>query len=243
MESWSSCSVKRMVTSCRTEQRLTGCNDRQNSIKSATGDCGNAINVSDRIHQIFPTLTATQIARIPAHGRARQIKKGEVLLDVGDQLRFFVVTEGKLDILGGSDSSESLIVTLQPGQFTGELNLLSGRRAFTRIQASEPGEVIEVDREDLLKLIQTDTELSDILLRAFVLRRVELISYRIGGVVVLGSTYSAETLRIREFLTRNSYPYAYVDLDKNSDAQDCSIVLMLPRKRPGRDLPRTICPS
>src|SRR5258708_4637221 len=174
----------------------------------------------DRIHQIFPTLTATQIARIAAHGQARKIKKGEILLDVGDQLRFFVVTEGKLDILGASDSSESLIVTLQPGQFTGELNLLSGRRAFTRIRASEPGEVIEVDREDLLKLIQTDTELSDILLRAFILRRVELISYQIGGVVVLGSTYSAETLRIREFLTRNSYPYAYVDLDQNSDAQE-----------------------
>ena len=174
----------------------------------------------DRIHQIFPTLTATQIARIAAHGQARQIKKGEILLDVGDQLRFFVVTEGKLDILGGSDSSESLIVTLQPGQFTGELNLLSGRRAFTRIRASEPGQVIEVDREDLLKLIQTDTELSEILLRAFILRRVELISYQIGDVVVLGSTYSAETLRIREFLTRNGYPYAYFDLDQNSDAQE-----------------------
>lgn len=174
----------------------------------------------ERIHQIFPTLTATQIARIAAHGQARQIKKGEILLDVGDQLQFFAVTEGKLDILGVSDSSESLIVTLQAGQFTGELNLLSGRRAFTRIRPSEPGEVIEVDRENLLKLIQTDTELSDILLRAFILRRVELISYQIGDVVVLGSTYSAETLRIREFLTRNGYPHAYVDLDQNSDAQE-----------------------
>jgi thioredoxin reductase (NADPH) len=172
------------------------------------------------IHQIFPTLTATQIARIAAHGHARQIKNGEILLDVGDQLRFFVVTEGKLDILGVSNSSESLIETLQPGQFTGELNLLSGRRAFTRIRASEPGEVIEVDREDLLKLIQTDTELSDILMRAFILRRVELISYQIGDVVVLGSTYSAETLRIREFLTRNGYPHAYIDLDQNSDTQE-----------------------
>ena len=139
---------------------------------------GMPLTFPDRIHQIFPTLTATQIARIAAHGQARQIKKGEILLDVGDQLRFFVVTDGKLDILGVSDSSESLIVTLQPGQFTGELNLLSGRRAFTRIRASESGEVIELDREDLLKLIQTDTELSDILLRAFILRRVELISYK-----------------------------------------------------------------
>src|SRR4029077_12498119 len=134
----------------------------------------------DRIRQIFPTLTATQIARIAAHGQARQIKNGEILLDVGDQLRFFVVTEGKLDILGVSDSSESLIVTLQPGQFTGEVNLLSGRRAFTRIRASEPGEVIEVDREQLLALVQTDTELSDILMLAFILRRVELIAHQVG---------------------------------------------------------------
>ena len=181
---------------------------------------GIPLTLADRVHQIFPTLTEAQIARIAAHGRKRHVQSGETLLDLGDQLRFFVVTTGKLDIFGVSDSNESLIVTLQPGQFTGEVNLLSGRRGFTRIRASETGEVIEVEREHLLKLIQTDTELSDILMRAFILRRVELISHRIGDVVVLGSTYSPETLRIREFLTRNGYPHGYVDLDQDPDAQE-----------------------
>jgi thioredoxin reductase (NADPH) len=88
-----------------------------------------------------------------------------------------------------------------------------------------------------LEIIQADTELSDILMRAFILRRVELISHQIGDVVVLGSTYSAETLRIREFLTRNGYPHAYIDLDRNPDAQQ-----LLDRFRVGvQDVPVVIC--
>ena len=181
---------------------------------------GIPLTLANRAEQVFPTLTEAQMARIAAHGRRRPIQPGEVLLDLGDQLRFFVVTKGRIDILGMSGSSESLIVRLTPGQFTGEVNLLSGRRGFTRIRATEAGEVIEVDREHLLTLIQTDTELSDILMRAFILRRVELISHQIGDVVLLGSTYSPDTLRIREFLTRNGYPHAYIDLDKNPDAQE-----------------------
>src|SRR5256885_8692270 len=191
----------------------------------------------NRAEQVFPTLTEAQVARIAVHGQKRPVQPGEVLLDLGDQLRFFVVTKGKIDILSVSSSTESLIVTLTPGQFTGEVNLLSGRRGFTRIRASEPAEVIELDREHLLKLIQTDTELSDILMRAFILRRVELISHQIGDVVLLGSTYSPDTLRIREFLTRNGYPHAYIDLDKNPDAQE-----LLDRFHVGlQDVPVVIC--
>ena len=198
---------------------------------------GIPLTLANRAEQVFPTLTEAQVARIAAHGRRRPVQPGEVLLDLGDQLRFFVVTKGKIDILSVSGSTESLIVTLTPGQFTGEVNLLSGRRGFTRIRASEPGEVIEVDREHLLKLIQSDTELSDILMRAFILRRVELISHQIGDVVLLGSTYSPDTLRIREFLTRNGYPHAYIDLDKNPDAQE-----LLDRFHVGlQDVPVVIC--
>ena len=90
----------------------------------------------NRAEQVFPTLTEAQVARIAVHGRKRPVHPGEVLLDLGDQLRFFVVTKGKIDILSVSGSTESLIVTLTPGQFTGEVNLLSGRRGFTRIRAT-----------------------------------------------------------------------------------------------------------
>jgi thioredoxin reductase (NADPH) len=180
---------------------------------------GMPLALAERIDQIFPTLTESQIARVAAHGRSRRVQPGEVLLDVGDQVRFFVVTAGKIDIFGLSGPAESFIATLQPGQFTGEINLLSGRRQFTRIRASEPGEVIELEREQLLALVQTDSELSEILMLAFILRRVELIAHQVGDAVLIGSDHSAETLRIREFLTRNGYPHAYVDLDRDPDVQ------------------------
>jgi len=180
---------------------------------------GMQLTLAERADQVFPTLAPAQIARITGHGHTRQIRQGEVLLEVGDQLRFFVVLGGKIDIVSVSGSTEALIVTLQPGQFTGEANMLSGRRGFTRIRAGADGEVIEVEREQLLSLVQTDSELSEILMRAFILRRVELIAHQVGDAVLVGSNHSASTLRIKEFLTRNGYPHAYVDLDRDADVQ------------------------
>ncbi len=195
------------------------------------------LKVAARVDQVFPTLTATQIARIATHGRVREIQRGEVLLEVGDQLRFFVVTAGQIEIISVSGSTESPIVTLQPGQFTGEANMLSGRRGFTRIRAGDDGEVIDVAREQLLALVQTDSELSDTLMRAFILRRVELIAHEIGDAVLVGSRHSAGTLRIKEFLTRNGYPHAYVDLDRDPDVQH-----LLDRFHIGvADIPVVIC--
>jgi thioredoxin reductase (NADPH) len=98
--------------------------------------------------------------------------------------------------------------------------MLTGRRALTRIRATESGEVIELDREQLLGLIQTDAELSDIFMRAFILRRIELIASGYGDVVLIGSIHCAGTLRVKEFLTRNGHPFHYIDLDRDTDAQD-----------------------
>jgi thioredoxin reductase (NADPH) len=111
------------------------------------------------------------------------------------------------------------VAVLQPGQFTGELTMLSGRRGIVRIRAGESGTVIEVEREHVLALVQTDGELSEILLRAFLLRRVELIAQGFGDVVLVGSRHSAGTLRIQEFLTRNGHPYSTIDLDRDAGVQ------------------------
>jgi thioredoxin reductase (NADPH) len=97
--------------------------------------------------------------------------------------------------------------------------MISGRRALVRVRATKPTRVIELDREHVLKLIQTDSELSDILMRAFILRRVELIARGLGDLVVVGSVHSADTLRIKEFLTRNSQPYGYIDLERDPDVE------------------------
>jgi thioredoxin reductase (NADPH) len=190
--------------------------------------------------QAFPTLTEAQIARVASHGHLRKVERGEVLVKAGARnASFFVVVSGRLEIVQLSGEVETILVVHKPGQISGELNLLSGRRAVFSIRAGEAGEVIEVDHEQLLALVQTDADLSEILMRAFLLRRARLVASGIGDVVLIGSTHLQETLRIQEFLTRNSHPYRYIDLDRDTDAQ-----ALLDRFRVAvTDIPVIICRS
>jgi thioredoxin reductase (NADPH) len=168
----------------------------------------------------FPTLTPPQMERIAAHGTRRQTSAGEVLVRAGDShVPFFMVASGAIEVLR-PDADQTLVVTHRSGQFSGEGNMLSGRRSLAMLRVSEPGEVIQVSREDLLRLIQVDPELSEILLRSFILRRLLLIAGEYGDVVVIGSLHDAGTLRAKEFLTRNGHPFHYVDLDRDEGAQD-----------------------
>ncbi len=175
---------------------------------------------ASRVDQVFPTLTAEQIARLAVHGQVRHVQRGEVLMEAGEQpSRFFVVTAGHMEIVRPSGSTEALVAVLRPGQFTGEVTMLSGRRGFVRMRAGEPGAVLEVERDHVLALVQTDSELSEILLRAFLLRRVDLMAQGVSDVVLVGSRHSAGTLRIQAFLTRNGHPYATLDLDRDAGVQ------------------------
>jgi thioredoxin reductase (NADPH) len=172
------------------------------------------------VAHIFPSLSPAQLARVATHGRRRPIQAGEQLFQVGDPgVPFFVVTSGAVQILRSAGSAETLIVTHRSGEFLGEGNMIGGRRSLVRALVSEPGEVLEVDREDLLRLVQTDADISDIVMRAFLLRRVELIANGFGDVVVIGSRHCAGTLRVKAFLIRNGHPFAYLDLDDDVDAQ------------------------
>jgi len=174
-----------------------------------------------RDDEAFPKLTDAQVRRIAVHGHVRNVERGEVLVEAGEQIdRFFVVVSGQIEGARLSDSTEEPVAVLGPGQFTGEVTMLSGRRGLVRIKALESGQVIQLDREHLLSLVQTDSELSDILMRAFILRRVELITRGAGDVVLVGSVHCAGTLRVKEFLTRNGHPYAYIDLDRDAGVQD-----------------------
>jgi len=175
---------------------------------------------SSRAEHVWPTLTPAQISRVAARGRRRRVERGEVLIEPGEpSTRMFLVTAGTIEVIRTTDGIEQLVVTFGPGMFSGEGAMLTGRPVVVRIRAGEPGEVIELDRDALLSLIQTDSELSEILMRAFILRRLELIARGYGDVVLVGSTHCAGTLRIKEFLTRNGHPYAYVDLDVDDDVQ------------------------
>src|SRR5207245_11659870 len=170
--------------------------------------------------EIFPVLTSEQQARVLAHGQRRTVEENEIVVELNEHVtKFFVVISGQLHILQVSNNQEHVVAICNPGMFTGELNVLSGRRGLVRIRAGEKSELIEIGREALQALVETDSELSDIFLRAFILRRRELIAREVGDTVLIGSSHSLDNFRIKEFLTRNYQPYSYIDLDRDTQVQ------------------------
>jgi thioredoxin reductase (NADPH) len=170
---------------------------------------------------IFPTLKAAHIARFAARGKPRKVGAGQILVEQGDpDVPFFLVVSGVMEAVRPTAEGENVVAVFRAGQFSGDIGMLSGRRGLLRARMREAGEVIELDRLTLQDVIQTDGELSEILMRAFILRRLELIGHGWGDVVLLGSNNSSGTLRIKEFLTRNAYPYSYVDLETDPGVQE-----------------------
>jgi len=172
--------------------------------------------------QTFPTLTVAQIDRIRPLGHVRQVAPGDILFEPNDaNIPFYVLLSGAMEIVQPSVSGgERPIATHAPGEFTGEMTMISHQKSLVRGRVTEAGEFLEVGRDGLETLVARDAELSEILMRAFILRRLELIRHGYGNVVVMGSQHSARTLEIREFLSRNGHPYCYVDLDRDSFSQE-----------------------
>ena len=171
--------------------------------------------------ELFPTLTEDHLERVRSRAAVREASPGEVLIEPGDQVStFFVVDQGQVEIIRPTDKGEVLIVVHGPGEFVGELNSLSGRRSLVRAQTRGNARLLTLSRDALLELVQTDGELGEILMRAFILRRLELLRSGTGDVVVIGSMHSSGTQRVREFLSRNGYPYRYLDLERDPDAQE-----------------------
>lgn len=180
-----------------------------------------SLKTPDRQAQAFPVLTPAQIARIESCATRRQVKAGEILWQPGDTgMACFVILSGKLEVTLQQLVAEDLTITFGPGQFSGEMLLISGGRAFARGRAAETGEFLELGVEALRRLIAKDVELGDIFMRAFLVRRLALINEGIGNLVILGSRHSSNTLHVREFLNRNGYPHSYIDLDSDKDSQE-----------------------
>jgi thioredoxin reductase (NADPH) len=169
----------------------------------------------------FPTLTVAQVGRATAHGRRRTAGAGDVLQEAGGAATCFVVLSGQLEVARPSGREEPVVVAhLGTGQFSGEVNLLQGRRPLMRIRATEPSELIALTREELLSLVQTDGEISDIVMRAFLLRRAAMLFQGLGDVVLVGSEQSGDTLRLREFLGRNLHPCVHLDLERSEGVRE-----------------------
>ena len=167
-----------------------------------------------RRDQMFPRLSEAQMARLERVGTRRPMAVGEVLFEQGvPNRKMFVVITGAIEIVRPNGDVETAVTVHGRGEFTGEVDMLSGRRALVRGRVRDAGEVVEIDRERLRTVVQTDSELSELFMRAFILRRMGLIAHNQGDAVLVGSRHSAGTLRIREFFTRNAHPFTYLDVD------------------------------
>jgi thioredoxin reductase (NADPH) len=173
-----------------------------------------------RREQMFPRLSSAQLARLEPLGTRLRTARDQMLAEAGQSHRpFLVILSGSAEItLPGADGCDSIHL-LQPGEFAGEMSTLRGVAGFTCITVREGGEVLSLSEETLRGIVQTDAELSELFLRAFILRRVGLMNSGQSEATLIGSTHSGATLRLREFLMRNAFPYLNVDIDTDPGAR------------------------
>jgi thioredoxin reductase (NADPH) len=168
-----------------------------------------------------PVLTQVEIDRARPYGRVRRAEVGEVLYRPGEVgVPCFILLSATLEIVQPSIHGERLVFLLCPGMFTGEAGMIAGQRTVVQARVIQAGEILELRPAELRALVARDARLSEILLRAFVLRRLMLITRQLGNVAVIGSRHSADTLRLQEFLGRNGHPYTYVDLDSDDTSRN-----------------------
>ncbi|MGD0649243.1 MAG: FAD-dependent oxidoreductase [Acidobacteriaceae bacterium] len=160
------------------------------------------------------------MARVRAFARQRSVEAGEVLYRPGDvSVPVFILLSACMEVVQLDGEGERPIGVLHPRMFTGEAGMIGGQRCVALGRVTRPGEVLEIPHEDVRGLVARDAELGEILLRAFMLRRINLIAQQLGNVIVIGSRHSVNTMRLREFLGRNGHPYTYVDLDTDVASQ------------------------
>jgi thioredoxin reductase (NADPH) len=186
---------------------------------SSPRDGDTLVETADR-SGAFPRLDDGQLAALEAIGERRRVRRGDVLFREGDaRYDFLVILSGKVAIVEGYDSGRERTIGVHgERRFLGELNLLTGQAAFLTAVVMEDGEVLAVPPERLRELVTHDTNLGDLILRAFLLRRSVLIGLG-AGFRIIGSRYAPDTRRIREFAARNRLPHHWIDLEKDTDAE------------------------
>src|ERR1700754_2946183 len=187
----------------------------------STGRAGDLLAGGSRHHQIFPTLTERQVALLDRYGERRMLKTGDFLFSQGDRhIPMFAIVSGTIEASRDSVDGSHPIGVHGPGSFTGEVGTLAGRAAVATARAQTDCEVIVIDEESLRALVIAEAELGETIMRAYILRRVAFIQDQHGGVLVIGSSVSGETHRLRHFLSRNGQPFAYFDFAGHPEARE-----------------------
>lgn len=178
------------------------------------------VDLEARRAQMFPALTRAQLSRVAAFGAEVTFEDGAIVFEQGDtNVPVYVILEGELAVVHPRGKAEEPVTFHGEMEFTGEVSLIADRPTLVRGRAVGRLRALRIEHAGLRTLIQTDPELSELLMRAFILRRVGLLSSGFGDVVVIGSRDSAATLRLQAFLVRNGHPYRYVDVTHEADVQ------------------------
>src|ERR1700688_3039774 len=168
----------------------------------------------------FPRLSRTQIDALRRWGQVRSIAPGDVLFKEGDRgFSFFVVLEGAVEIVEQSRGTPHEVTVHQPGEFTGDVDTLSGRAALVTARAAAPGQLLELTAAALRQAVDALPEIGEIVLKAFLTRRTLLLSDGFEGIKIVGSRFSPDAHRLRDFATRNAIPFTWLDLESDEQAE------------------------
>jgi thioredoxin reductase (NADPH) len=176
--------------------------------------------------QTFPRLSEDMARRIASYGTVEPLKAGALVFERGQRgVDFFLVIDGAIEIFDADDDGTANVITAHHArQFTGEMNLFSNRQVLVSGRAATASQVIRVKSSDFRKLVAGEPDIGEIIMRAFILRRVGFVRHALGGVVLIGPGRASDTLRLQRFMTRNYYPHRLLDIDKDADASgflDC----------------------
>ena len=179
--------------------------------------------------QTFPQLDKGMMERVSAFGSETLVTKGTVLFRRGErQTDFFLIKSGSIEILDLSGDGSSRVLALQgEREFTGELDLFNSRENLVTARAAEDSHLIRVERDSFLRMMSAEPDIGEIITRALILRRVGFIKHGQAGVVLIGPSHAADTLRLQRFLTRNGYPHRLVDSDVDPEAKEMVTALKI----------------
>ncbi|HET6232129.1 MAG TPA: FAD-dependent oxidoreductase [Longimicrobiaceae bacterium] len=169
----------------------------------------------------FPKLSERQIAQLLPVGCVHPVARGQVLWKEGDRgFGFYVVLSGRVEILDSSGDEPRRVVVHEPGEFTGDVDVLTGRASLVTACVLEDGEVLELSSDTIHHVVGELPEISEVLLRAFLMRRTLLLGQGYRGIRILGSSFAPEAHHLREFCTRNGIPYTWLDLEADPQAEE-----------------------
>ena len=168
----------------------------------------------------FPRLSQKQIEALRRWAQLRSLAAGDVLFKEGDRgFSFFVVLEGAVEIVEQSRGTPHQVTVHEPGEFTGDVDMLSGRSALVTARATAPGRVLELTAAALRQAVDALPEIGEIVLKAFLTRRTLLLSDGFEGIKIVGSRFSPDAHRLRDFATRNAIPFTWIDLESDEEAE------------------------